>query len=111
MQIDYYGSKDNYIHLKWGDCVKAYHFTDDFRARYPEFTQAYEDYWDGNRGAFKNAFQVITYIYNNRVPVHLYFNFTDTPVKDREDAVQYFIRENDKVTIYEWELTKKEATV
>ncbi len=106
-EIDYYGSSDNYIHLKWGDCVKAYYFTTAFRAKYPEFTQAYEGYWEGKRGVFKNALQVITYVYNNKLPVHLYFNFTDTPVKNRAEAVEYFVRENDKDTIYEWELTTK----
>jgi hypothetical protein len=104
--IHYYGSEDNYIHLKFGDCVKAYNFTDAFRTQYPQFTQAYENYWDGKRDAFKNALQVITYIYNNKIPVHLYFNFTDTPVKNRKEAVQYFIRENNKDTIYKWELPK-----
>ena len=102
--IDYYGSTDNYIHLKFGDCIKAYNFTEEFRSQYPEFTQAYEQYWDGSRRAFNNALQVISYIYNNDIPVHLYFNFTDTPVKDKEEAVAYFVSENNKEKIYDWEL-------
>ena len=105
MKIDYYGSTDNYIHLKFGDCVKAYNFTDKFIADYPVFAKAYIGYWDDKRTVFKNALQVITYIYNNNIPVHLYFNFTDTPVKDKEEAVAYFVRENDKETIHDWELS------
>jgi len=104
--INYYGEKDNYIHLKFGDCIKAYNFTEDFIKEYPQFVKAYKEYFMGKSRAFKNALQVISYIYNNEIPVHLYFNFTDTPVKDREEAVSYFIRENDKDTIYEWELIK-----
>ena len=104
--INYYGKSDNYIHLKFGDCVKAYNFTEEFKEKYPQFVEAYLHYWDGNRKAFRNALQVISYIYNNEIPVHLYFNYTDTPVKDRKEAVQYFIRENDKDTIYDWELIK-----
>ena len=41
-QIDYYGSEDNYIHLKFGDCLKAYHFTPDFIKTYPKFVKADE---------------------------------------------------------------------
>lgn len=102
--INYYGSEDNYIHLKFGDCVKAYNFTDTFIAQYPVFAKAYMGYWEGKRSTFKNALQVISYIYNNNIPVYLYFNFTDTPVKDKEEAVEYFVRENDKTDLYEWEL-------
>jgi len=102
--IDYYGDKDNYIHLKFGDCVKAYNFTEDLKEQYPNFVKGYESYWEGERTVFKNALQVISYIYNNEIPVHLYFNFTDTPVKDRDEAVQYFIRENDIAKIHQWAL-------
>jgi len=103
-QIDYYGDKDNYIHLKFGDCVKAFNFTEDFKKDYPTFVAGYNSYWDGKRNVFKNALQVISYIYNNYIPVNLYFNYTDTPVKDREEVEQYFIRENNKTTIYDYEL-------
>lgn len=102
-EIDYYGTDDNYIHLKWGDCVKMYNFTDEFRAEYPEFTERYTHYWENggskqasfdNKG-FKNAFEVIAYIYKKDIPVHLYFNFTDEPVVGGYDEViAYLVREN-----------------
>lgn len=44
-KIDYYGDKDNYIHLKFGDAVKMYNFTKEFREKYPQFVRAYEMYW------------------------------------------------------------------
>ncbi len=84
--------------------MKAYNFTNEFVKKYPAFAKAYEGYWNGKRNVFKNALQVISYVYNNNLPVHLYFNFTDTPVKNREEAVQYFVRENDKDTIHDYEL-------
>jgi len=105
-EINYYGSEDNYIHLKFGDCLKAYNFTNDFRDKYPVFVKAYEGYWNGKRNVFKNALQVISYVYNSKTPVHLYFNFTDTPVKDKAEAVAYFVRENDKDTIHDWEVSE-----
>lgn len=104
MKIDYYGDKDNYIHLKFGDARKAYNFTEEFIAKYPDFSKGYERYWEGKQSPFQNALQVISYVYNNKIPVHFYFNFTDTPVKNRVEAVAYFIKENNKDKIYEWEL-------
>ncbi len=103
-KIDYYGHTDTYIHLKFGDCIKAYYFTKEFAEKYPDFVKAYEGYWEGKRTAFKNPFQVISYIYNKELPIHLYYNFTDTPVKDRAEVVEYLLNENNKSTIYEWEL-------
>lgn len=99
-EIDYYGKDDNYIHLKFGDCVKMANFTEDFREKYPDFVKAYDNYWMGNHKDFRNAFEVISYIYNNNIPVHLYYNFTDTPVKDREEVMAYLLRENNKKELY-----------
>lgn len=98
-QIDYYGYKDNYIHLKFGDCLKMYHFTADFMKKYPEFVKAYEMYWNGNRNAFRNPFQVVNYAFNNNIPVHFYYNYTDTPAKDREEIIEYLLYENNMAVI------------
>jgi hypothetical protein len=105
-KINYYGSEDNYIHLKWGDCVKAYNFTDAFRKKYPQFVKAYEMYWDDDRSAFKNPFQVITYAYNNKIPVHFYYNFTDTPAESREEIIAYLLRENDRSELHDYMFDK-----
>ena len=103
-KIDYYGDSENYIHLKFGDCVKMYNFTEDFRKEYPQFVKAYEMYWEGKRHAFKNPFQVISYAFNNKIPVHFYYNFTDTPCGDRQEITDYLLQENDKNTLYPHEL-------
>jgi hypothetical protein len=95
-QIDFYGSKDNYIHLKWGDARKAYNFTKDFTEQYPGFVKEYEKYAAREYSKFDNAFQVATYVFNNEIPVHFYFNFTDKPAKDRTEVESYLIRENNK---------------
>jgi hypothetical protein len=103
-QIDYYGIEDNYIHLKFGDCMKAYNFTEDFRKEYPQFVKAYDMYWEGKRTAFKNPFQVVSYAFNNKIPVNWYYNFTDTPAKDQEEITKYLLQENDVPTLYDHQL-------
>jgi hypothetical protein len=103
-KIDYYGNTDNYIHLKFGDCLKAYNFMDDFREKYPQFVRAYELYWDDKRTAFKNPFQVVNYAFNNKIPVYFYYNFTDKPAKNRKEILNYLLNENNIDTLYEWQL-------
>lgn len=101
-KIDYYGDKDNYIHLKFGDCVKMYNFTDKFIKEYPEFTERYIHYYDNGankqasyeRKGFASAFEVVAYVYKKNIPVHFYYNFTDTPATDYEDIISYLIKEN-----------------
>jgi hypothetical protein len=102
--INYYGTEDNYIHLKFGDCIKAYNFTKEFIEKYPKFVKAYEMYWEGKRRAFKNPFQVVSYAFNNNIPVHFYYNYTDTPAKDRQEIIEYLLRENDVSELYDYML-------
>jgi hypothetical protein len=102
--INWYGDTDNYIHLKFGDCVKAYNFTEDFKGKYPQFVKAYEMYWNGKRTAFKNPFQVVSYAFNNKLPVHFYYNFTDTPAKSEQEITSYLLRENDIEELHDYQL-------
>ena len=98
-QIDYYGDTDNYIHLKWGDCVKAYNFTDDFTEKYPLFASEYRKYWEGGiHRQFKNPFQIVNYVYENNIPIHFYYNFTDMPAKSQKEIIKYLL-ENSKISL------------
>jgi len=92
--IDYYGSKDNYIHLKFGRMLKAYNFTDDFIRDNKYFTDEYLKYWKGEDGAFKTAFNVLDYVENNNIDIHFYFNMIDTPADSLEQVREYLVREN-----------------
>ncbi len=93
-QIDYYGTEDNYIHLKFGDARKMYHFTPDFIEKYPVFSREYQNYWTGIKSAFKNPFQIVAYVYRENIPVHFYYNFTDTPAKSETEIMDYLLSEN-----------------
>lgn len=44
--IDYYGETDNYIHLKFGDCRKAYNFTKKFIKEHSDFAKQYQNYFE-----------------------------------------------------------------
>jgi hypothetical protein len=93
-QIDYYGTDDNYIHLKFGDARKMYNFTSNFREQYPIFTKEYIKYWNDDKTCqFKNPFQIVGYAYREGIPVHFYYNFTDTPAKNEEEIMEYLARE------------------
>jgi hypothetical protein len=93
-QIDYYGNEANYIHLKFGDARKHYFFTSDFVEKYPVFSKEYAKYFDYNNEAqFKNPFQIVAYAYKNKIPVHFYYNFTDTPAKNEKEIMDYLTRE------------------
>lgn len=102
--IDYYGNNDNYIHLKFGEALKCYNFTPNFREKYPDFVKGYVSYWNGERKAFRNPFELVSYVFNNKIPVYFYFNYTDTPAKDRQEIINYLLNENDKKVIREHEL-------
>lgn len=100
-QIDYYGDKDNYIHLKFGDCRKAYNFTKKFAQKYPDFVERYQRYFqNGPSGSFedfKSPFQVVAYVFQKNIPVHFYYNYTDEPATSYEDIIEYLVRENTAV--------------
>jgi hypothetical protein len=91
--IDYYGTEDNYIHLKFGDTRKMYNFTNEFIKAYPDFAREYSTYFEGEKGKFKNPFQIVNYVFNNSLPVHFYFNFTDTPAKSETEIIDYLVKE------------------
>jgi len=96
-EIDYYGETDNYIHLKFGDCRKAYNFTKEFKKAHPDFVKKYKRYWDredGDFDDFKSPFQVVAYAFKKNIPVHFYYNYTDEPAKGYEDIIDYLVREN-----------------
>lgn len=92
-EIDYYGETDNYIHLKFGNARKCYNFTEDFKKQYPNFSAEYLKYWNDQYGYFKNAYTIIKYIKDNEIPVHLYFNFTDTPCTP-DEAIEWWFDNN-----------------
>lgn len=92
--IDYYGEEDNYIHIKFGRMQKMYNFPDAFREKYPNFCAEYDKYWNGEGGRFKNMLDITQYIDEFGVPVNLYFNYTDEPVKDIAEVYEYIIRES-----------------
>lgn len=92
-KIDYYGNSDNYIHLKFGDVRKNYHFNKDFIEKYPEFAREFARYFDYSESKFKTPFAVVSYAYKNKIPVHFYYNFTDTPAKSEEEIMAYLVNE------------------
>ena len=94
-EIDYYGNEANVIHLKFGDCRKHYNFTSEFIRDNELFTREYDKYFNyDSRSQFKNPFQIVHYVYKNEIPVHFYYNFTDTPAKDEQEIMEYLTAEN-----------------
>ena len=94
MSIDYYGDKDNYIHLKFGDARKMYNFTKSFIEEYPKFATEYKNYWEGIDSAFRSPFAIVEYAYAKNIPVHFYYNFIDEPAKDKKEIIDYLVRES-----------------
>jgi hypothetical protein len=92
-QIDFYGDKANYIHLKFGDARKYYYFTGEFTKEYPEFTREYSRYFERQPSQFTNPFSIVAYVYKHNLPVHFYYNFTDTPAIDEQEIMAYLLRE------------------
>ena len=83
-EIEYYGDKDNYIHAKFGDLRKCYNFTKDFMKKYPRFSEEYKKYFWCEESMFSNPLEIVNYIIFFEIPVHAYFNFTDTPATWKE---------------------------
>ena len=96
-EIDFYGYNDNYIHLKFGDARKMYNFTDDFKAKYPDFAREYANYWEGKTSKFRGPIPIVAYVYKHKIPVHFYYNFTDTPAKNKREIMAYLVNENSYV--------------
>lgn len=96
-EIDYYGDKDNYIHLKFGDVRKNYNFTKEFIAEYLDFVREFARYFKQSESKFRSPFAVVHYVYKNNIPVHFYYNFTDTPAKYKEEIMEYLVKENSYV--------------
>lgn len=93
-EIDYYGDTDSYIHLKFGDVQKKYNFTPELIEKYPAFTTDYQKYFNSSAiSQFKNPFQIVRYVHDNGIPVHFYYNFTDTPAKDMREIMEYLVHE------------------
>ncbi len=97
IEIDYYGDKDNYIHLKFEDCRKCYFFTNDFIGKYPAYASEFAKYFQGEKSKFKSVFGVVAYTYKNKIPVHFYYNFTDLPAKSEKEIMEYLVKENSYV--------------
>jgi hypothetical protein len=74
-----------------------YNFTKELEKKYPDFTREYAKYWNCEKSKFTSPFQIVSYIYDKNIPVNLYYNFTDTLVKDREEVIDYLVRENSYV--------------
>lgn len=92
--IDYYGDTDNYIHLKFGDVRKNYNFTSELVEQYPVFTKEYAKYFSYEETAqFKNPFQIVRYVYENNIPIHFYYNFTDEPATSKDEIMDYLTSE------------------
>jgi hypothetical protein len=70
-----------------------YYFTKELKEKYPRFYEEYLKYWNGEHGRFKNAYTVLKYIQDFDIPVHLYLNFTDTPVTVKE-AIKWWFDNN-----------------
>jgi hypothetical protein len=102
-EIDYYGDKDNYIHLKFGHCRKMYNFTREFIAEYPDFAREYQNYFEGKESKFTSPFQVVRYVFDKAIPVSFYYNFSDEPAGDKAEIMEYLVNENSFIG----DLTKK----
>jgi hypothetical protein len=98
--IDYYGDKDSYIHLKFGEARKCYFFTNEFVKKYPEFCKSYENYFFGESNEnpdneFYSAYDIVETAQALGIPANFfYFNFTDTPAKSYKEIKSYLDNEN-----------------
>lgn len=93
-EIDWYGTDADYIHLKFGRMQKCYNFTDAFRAKHTKFCVEYEKYWNNDStGELNSPLKIAQYVDVFNIPVHFYYNFTDTPSKSMEDIYEYIIHE------------------
>lgn len=100
---NYYGENDSYIHLKFGEARKCFNFTKEFRKKYPQFCESYENYFFGEGGEsedneFYNAFDVVASARALKLPANFfYFNFTDEPAKSYREIEGYLEREGNTI--------------
>lgn len=90
-EVNFYGTDENYIHCKFGHLYKMYNFTDDFIEEYPRFFEEYKKYFNGEDSLFKNGLALVNYIRRYKIPVYLYFNFTDEPCRKWEEIYSWLI--------------------
>jgi hypothetical protein len=105
--INFYWTDENYIHFKFWDLRKSYNFTKEFCEKYPVFAEEFWKYFDYEESIFKNPREIVLYVYNYKIPVYFYFNFSDTPCYSKRDAIRYLTREymgqnKDKLYTYTW---------
>lgn len=105
--INFYWTDENYIHFKFWDLRKFYHFTKEFCEKYPVFAEEFWKYFDYEESIFKNPREIVLYVYYYKIPVYFYFNYTDTPCYNKQDAIRYLTREymgqnKDKLYTYIW---------
>lgn len=95
---DPYGTEVSYIHAKFGDVRKCYNFTDECRARFPEFVAAYDAYWtDRTSGPFKSADDVVDYLIAHPdagAEIKPYFNYVDEWCDGWDGMKQYLTEQN-----------------
>ena len=72
---------------------KRYHFTKEFLEKYPVFSDEFDKYFYYEDSIFTNPLEIILYVYNYKIPVYFYFNFTDTPCYNKQEAIRYLARE------------------
>lgn len=107
-EVDFYGTDENYIHCKFGHLWKMYNFTDKFRKEYPRFVEEYTKYFTGEKSLFENELVLVNYIRRFNIPVYLYFNFTDEPVKEWEEIYSWLIENSvGSYDLYKRELDKE----
>jgi hypothetical protein len=91
--INFYWTDENYIHFKFWDLRKSYNFTKEFCEKYPVFAEEFWKYFDYEESVFKNPREIVLYVYNYKIPVYFYFNFSDTPCYNKQDAIKYLVKE------------------
>lgn len=91
--INFYWTDENYIHFKFWDLRKNYYFTKEFCEKYPVFAEEFWKYFDYEESIFKNPREIVLYVYYYKIPVYFYFNYTDTPCYNKQDAIRYLTRE------------------
>lgn len=91
--INFYWTDENYIHFKFWDLRKSYNFTKEFCGKYPVFAEEFWKYFDYEESIFKNPREIVLYVYYYKIPVYFYFNYTDTPCYNKQDAIRYLTRE------------------
>ena len=91
--INFYWTDENYIHFKFWDLRKSYNFTKEFCDKYPVFAEEFWKYFDYEESIFKNPREIVLYVYYYKIPVYFYFNYTDTPCYNKQDAIRYLVKE------------------